>query len=55
MNEGSRWDTISPDLTRNDPTTHVASGGPITKDNTGAEIYGTVFTIAESPVTKDSG
>ena len=50
INEGSSWDTISPDLTRNDPSTHGSSGGPITKDNTGAEIYGTVFTIAESPI-----
>ncbi len=48
--EGSSWETISPDLTRNDPSTQGSSGGPITKDNTGAEIYGTVFTIAESPV-----
>ena len=28
------------------------SGGPITKDNTGAETYATVFAIAESPVEK---
>lgn len=51
-NEGSSWDAISPDLTRKDPSTHGPSGGDITKDNTGAEIYGTVFTIAESPVLK---
>ncbi|MCC6790570.1 MAG: glycosyl hydrolase, partial [Thermomicrobiales bacterium] len=49
-NEGSSWEAISPDLTRNDPSTHGSSGGDITKDNTGAEIYGTVFTIAESPI-----
>ncbi|MGI8478023.1 MAG: WD40/YVTN/BNR-like repeat-containing protein, partial [Thermomicrobiales bacterium] len=41
--EGSTWDAISPDLTRNDPEKNEPSGGPITKDNTGAEIYGTVF------------
>jgi photosystem II stability/assembly factor-like uncharacterized protein len=48
--EGMSWDVISPDLTRGDPETLQPSGGPITKDNTGAEVYGTVFSIAESPV-----
>jgi hypothetical protein len=46
---GQSWKKISPDLTRNDPTTMGPSGGPITKDNTSVEYYGTVFTIAESP------
>ena len=49
-NGGHSWQAISPDLTRADPETMVASGGPITKDNTGAETYATVFAIAESPV-----
>jgi len=49
-NEGQSWEKISDDLTRADPETMVASGGPITKDNTGAETYATVFAIAESPV-----
>jgi photosystem II stability/assembly factor-like uncharacterized protein len=48
--EGSSWQMISPDLTRNDPTKLEASGGPITKDNTGAEYYCTIFAFAESPV-----
>jgi hypothetical protein len=48
-NEGQSWDKISPDLTRHDPKTMGASGGPITKDNTGVETYATVFTIAPSP------
>ncbi len=48
--EGSSWETVSPDLTRNDITKMEASGGPITKDNTGAEYYGTIFALAESPV-----
>lgn len=48
-NEGSSWDVVSPDLSFNDPETLGSSGGPITKDNTGAEVYATVFTIAESP------
>ena len=48
-NEGQSWTKISPDLTRHDPKTMGASGGPITKDNTGVETYATVFTIAPSP------
>jgi photosystem II stability/assembly factor-like uncharacterized protein len=52
-NEGQSWTKISPDLTRHDPKTMGASGGPITKDNTGVETYATVFTIAPSP--KDGG
>jgi photosystem II stability/assembly factor-like uncharacterized protein len=47
-NEGQSWELISPDLTRNDPKTLEASGGPITKDNTGVEYYGTIFAAAES-------
>jgi len=47
-NQGQSWTKISPDLTRHDPKTMGASGGPITKDNTGVETYATVFTIAPS-------
>ncbi len=50
--EGSSWETVSPDLTRNDVTKMEPSGGPITKDNTGAEYYGTIFAFAESPVQR---
>ncbi|OYT71201.1 MAG: glycosyl hydrolase [Chloracidobacterium sp. CP2_5A] len=49
--EGSSWRAISPDLTRNDPTKLGPSGGPITKDNTSVEYYGTIFALAESPKT----
>ena len=48
-NEGQSWKIISPDLTRNDPKTLGPSGGPITKDNTGVEYYGTIFAATESP------
>ncbi|MCB8932639.1 MAG: hypothetical protein M9921_04235 [Fimbriimonadaceae bacterium] len=51
-NGGQSWKQISPDLTRNDPSTLGSSGGPITKDNTGVEVYGTVFTVAESPIER---
>ena len=46
-NMGQSWEIISPDLTRNDPTTLGPSGGPITKDNTAVEYYATIFTLAE--------
>lgn len=46
-NEGQSWEMISPDLTRNDTTRMGASGGPITKDNTSVEYYGTIFALAE--------
>jgi len=48
--EGSSWQIISPDLTRNDKLKQRASGGPITKDNTSVEYYATIFTVIESPV-----
>ncbi|MFA7228229.1 MAG: hypothetical protein WC061_04275 [Melioribacteraceae bacterium] len=47
-NGGEKWDAISPDLTRNDTTKQISSGGPITKDNTGVEYYCTIFSVAES-------
>lgn len=50
---GQTWTAISPDLTRNDKSKEQWSGGPITGDNTGVEIYCTIFAVAESPVQKD--
>ena len=47
-NEGESWEEISPDLTRNDPSRMGPSGGPITKDNTSVEYYGTIFAVTES-------
>ncbi len=47
--EGSSWDAISPDLTRNDVSKMEPSGGPITLDTTYVEHYGTIFALAESP------
>jgi len=49
-NEGQSWEILSPDLTRNDPTKLVSSGGPITQDNTGVEYYATIFAAAGSPL-----
>jgi photosystem II stability/assembly factor-like uncharacterized protein len=50
--EGRSWQAISPDLTRNDASKQGASGGPITKDNTGVEVYCTIFAAAESPLER---
>lgn len=50
--QGSSWEAISPDLTRNDATKMEPSGGPITIDTTGVETYGTIFALAESPHEK---
>jgi len=50
---GMSWSIISPDLTKNDKQKQQASGGPLTKDNTGVEVYDTIFSVVESPVQKD--
>ena len=47
--EGQSWDPISPDLTRADPDKLGPSGGPITRDTSGAEHYCTLYAFAESP------
>jgi photosystem II stability/assembly factor-like uncharacterized protein len=52
--EGQTWELVSPDLTRNDPARLARSGGPITNDNTGAEVYCTIFALVESPHERDT-
>ena len=47
--EGQTWEPISPDLTRADPDKLGPSGGPITRDTSGAEHYCTLYAFAESP------
>lgn len=49
---GQTWTPVSPDLTRNDPEKQRSSGGPLTQDNSGAEYWCTVFTLAESPLAR---
>ena len=44
-NNGQTWTKISGDLTRHDPKTMGHSGGPITGDMNGPEIYGVVFAL----------
>jgi photosystem II stability/assembly factor-like uncharacterized protein len=48
---GLSWEAISGDLTRDDETKQLASGGPISKDTSGAEVYCTIHAFAESPLT----
>jgi photosystem II stability/assembly factor-like uncharacterized protein len=47
---GATWTRISPDLTRNQPTTEVPSGGPVDLDQSGAEIYPLISALAVSPL-----
>jgi photosystem II stability/assembly factor-like uncharacterized protein len=47
-NGGQSWEAISGDLTRSDPATQGHSGGPITGDMNGPEIYGVIFSIGPS-------
>ena len=48
---GDTWETISGDLTTNDPSKLGEAGGPAWKENTTAEYHCTVISFAESPRT----
>lgn len=51
---GASWKIISPDLTTNDKLKmNQENSGGLSKDNSGAENHCTLFTIAESPLSKD--
>lgn len=52
-NDGQTWQRISPDLTLADPKTLGHSGGPITGDMNGPEIFATIFALAPSPIDAD--
>ena len=52
-NEGASWEQISPDLTTNEKSKQLSSGGPVTQDNTSVEYYCTIFTASESILEKD--
>ncbi len=51
LDEGIHWKVISPDLTRDDKTKQQRPGGPISADVTGEEMFGTISSIAFSPLT----
>ena len=50
MDHGQTWKIISPDLTRNDPSTEGPTGGPIFLDQTGAETFPDIASLAVSPL-----
>ena len=50
-NGGMSWAVISPDLSRDDKSKQGLSGGPITKDNSSAEYYDLIYSIAPSKVS----
>ncbi len=53
LDRGDHWMIISPDLTNNDKSKYAPAKptGGITPDVTGAETYGTIITVSESPLT----
>ncbi|WP_420634492.1 WD40/YVTN/BNR-like repeat-containing protein [Candidatus Palauibacter sp.] len=52
-NAGDDWEAISHDLTRADPMTLGHSGGPITGDMNGPEVYATIFSVGPGKVDID--
>lgn len=49
---GQSWEVISPDLTKNEKEKQGKGGGPYTNEAVGAENYGTISYIMESPHEK---
>lgn len=49
---GQTWEEISPDLTRDQDHKQGKGGGPFTVEAVGAENYGTISYVAESPHEK---
>lgn len=47
---GQSWHAISPDLTRNDPRSETPSGGPIDLDQSSAEVFPGIASLAVSPL-----
>ncbi len=47
---GRSWTVTSPDLTRNEKSHQLLSGGPISHDNTGAEFSDAITSIATTPL-----
>ncbi len=50
---GNSWETVGPDLTTDDPAKQKDSGGPISPENSGAEVHCTIVTISESSIDRD--
>lgn len=49
---GQSWEVISPDLSRDDEEKQDYSGAPITKENTGVEVYANILAFEESPLER---
>ena len=49
---GKTWKEVSPDLTRNEKDKQGKGGGPYTNEAVGAENYGTLAYVVESPLEK---
>jgi len=49
---GKSWTEVSPDLTRNEKSKQGKAGGPYTNEAVGAENYGTLSYVSESPHEK---
>ncbi|MEM1119514.1 MAG: glycosyl hydrolase [Bacteroidota bacterium] len=49
---GQTWTEVSPDLTRNEKDKQGKGGGPYTNEAVGAENYGTIAYVVESPHEK---
>ncbi|BDQ12714.1 WD40/YVTN/BNR-like repeat-containing protein [Sediminibacterium sp. TEGAF015] len=49
---GKTWEEVSPDLTRNEKEKQVKPGVPFTNESVGAENYGTLSYVIESPIEK---
>lgn len=49
---GQSWEEVSPDLSRNDDSKQGNGGGPYTNEAVGAENYGTISYVMESPHAK---
>jgi hypothetical protein len=54
LDHGQTWTILSPDLTRNDPSTEGPSGGPVDYDQTGAETFPDISSLAASPLDADT-
>ncbi len=50
---GKTWTAISDDLTTNNRERLKDAGGPIFTENTSAEYYETIISLAESPIRRD--